>query len=239
MRVSPILFFAACTLNETEEPTITINGNNYCAQSVDCGNGLLCVNNQCMEPECASSSDCQIEEYCSDLFQCVSGCTLNSDCFAGDLCIEQQCTPRGCRDAELDCKVGEYCDDNSRTCYEDSFDHCGQCSFSQWENGIDGGECVAYRFDEFSSCNWDEANQRGTGCLSLESCFPRYLFDPYESEGGVCASVFKFKTCNPNDEQPCPRGFSCYEDVYNDPYQQPPINVCISDCEFLIRNGLL
>lgn len=238
MRIILSFFFVSCTLNETENNTITLNGKTYCSQAGDCGNGYICVNNQCLTPECSSSSDCPLEKYCNDVFQCVSGCTLNSDCLTGDLCIDKRCTNQDCRNAELDCEIGEYCNPNSGMCYEDSFEHCGLCSFSEWESGINGGECIADRVNESSSCNWNDVNQSGTGCPSLETCFPRYIFDSNATEGGVCVSIFKFKRCDPNNEFSCPRGFSCGSNRHNAPEQQSEIYMCMSDCEFLINNGL-
>ena len=231
------LFWISCTLN-LDTNTITINGKKYCSEVEECGGGYICVNNQCLTPECSSSSDCQLEEFCNDLFQCASGCTENSDCFTGDVCIDKQCTHQSCRNADLDCEIGEDCNSNSGACYKDSFEHCDLCTFSEWQSGIDNGECIADRVNESSSCNWNEVNQNGTGCQDLETCFPRRIFDPNASEGGVCISIFKFKRCDPNDEESCPRGFTCDSDRHNSPEQQAEIHVCMSDCEFLINNGL-
>ena len=228
------LFCVACTVNEKQDTKITINGQNYCNNSAECGEGLLCVDNHCLESECFSSTDCQLEEFCSEFFQCVPGCMQDSDCLAGDACVENTCTTQGCRSTELDCEVGEYCDTSTQSCYEDSFDHCGSCDFNQWQSGISGGECVVYSYDEFSYCNWDSWTQTGTGCRASESCLPMYLIDPLASNGGFCASIYKFKTCSPGVEDTCPRGFNCIADIYGDGSNT---NVCISDCDYLISNG--
>jgi hypothetical protein len=234
MKLFILFFFVACTVNEKQETNISINGQNYCNNSAECAEGQLCVDNHCLDSECFSSSDCQLEEYCSEFFQCVPGCSLDSDCLAGDACIENTCTSQGCRTTDLDCEVGEYCDSDTQSCYEDSFDHCGSCDYSQWTNGVSGGECVVYSYDEFSYCNWDGWTQTGTGCRSAETCLPMYLIDPLASNGGFCASIYKFKVCTPGAEDACPRGFNCVEDIYGDGTN---MNVCISDCDYLIANG--
>ena len=177
-----------------------------------------------------------MEEYCSEFFQCVPGCSQDTDCIAGDVCEEGVCATQGCRDTELDCAVGEYCDTQTQSCYADSFDHCGVCDFNTWQGTISGGECVVYSYDENAYCNWDDWSQTGSGCSSTETCLPMYLFDPFASTGGFCANIFKFKTCSPGVEETCPRGFSCYEDIYNDGSNS---NLCVGDCMFLLDNGYL
>ena len=234
MRFMILIGVLAC--NTTKPDTTPTSDTNYCNNSGECGDGFLCVDNHCLESECISSSDCSLEEYCTEFFQCVPGCAQDTDCVAGDTCVDNTCTPQGCRETELDCAVGEYCNSNTKSCEEDSFDNCGVCNFSMWQGGISGGECVVYSYDEFSSCNWDDWTQTGSGCSSSETCLPKYLLDPFSSSGGFCASIFKFKNCSPNVADSCSRGFTCLADIYGDGSNT---NVCIGDCEYYLDNGYL
>ena len=48
---------------------------------------------------------------------------------------------------------------------------------------------------------------------------------------GFCHVDFCFMDCNPNAEDPCPRGYSCVDATgLGD-------NVCFADCEWMQENG--
>ena len=229
------LLMAGCTIDKVDSE-ITINGQNYCNNSSECGEGLLCYENHCLEAQCFSSGDCLLEEFCNEAYQCVPGCTQDTDCISGDICQENVCVEQGCRDTELDCSIAEYCDTSSGECYKDSFDHCDSCSFTEWQSTIPGGECVVFGYDENRYCNWNDATQSGSGCSSTETCLPVYLLDPFATSGGFCASILKLKNCSPGVEETCPRGFLCYEDIYND---NTNVHVCVGDCAYYKENGYI
>ena len=125
-----IFGLAACTIQKSNSSNITVNGQNYCNNSSECSDGLLCYENHCLEAQCFSSSDCLLEEFCNEAYQCISGCVQDSDCLAGDICEENTCVEYGCRDTELDCSIAEYCDETTGECYQDSFDHCDVCDYN-------------------------------------------------------------------------------------------------------------
>ena len=228
------LMLGACTIQKSSS-NITINGQNYCNNSSECAEGLLCYENHCLESQCFSSSDCLLEEFCNEAYQCISGCVQDSDCIAGDTCEDNTCVSYGCRDTELDCSVAEYCDESTGECYEDSFGHCDSCDFNSWQNGIPGGECVVLGYDENKYCAWDDFSQTGPGCDSNEVCLPSYLLDPFAS-GGFCATIYQLKLCSPGVEDTCPRGFECREDIYGN---QTNVNDCVGDCDYYKENGYI
>ena len=216
IRLLPIFLFACSEVPEKTDPST--EGQIYCNNSAECGDGQLCFENLCIDADCFTSEECLIGEYCDDQYQCVSGCNTDIDCFAGELCdLESNaCVAYGCRNTELDCSVGEYCDTTTGSCYEDGFGHCQSCSYSEWQTGIASGECVVYSYDENSACQWDDWTQSGTGCDTSSVCLPNYLLDPLNFSGGFCAQIYKFKTCQTSSEEACPRGFTCYMDIYQD-----------------------
>ena len=69
------------------------------------------------ETDCEISADCEADEYCDSLYQCVpysdTGCTLDSDCEADEYCsseldicltiVDPECT------LDSDCEADEYC----------------------------------------------------------------------------------------------------------------------------------
>ena len=236
MRWLGYVFLAACTLGEKSSTESTTVSSNYCNNNAECGEGLLCVENRCMETECITSADCLLEEFCSEFYQCVPGCMQDTDCVSGEKCEENACVEQGCRDTELDCEVAEYCDQSTETCYADSFDHCGSCDVATWQAGIPGGECVVYNYDQDKYCNWNESALSGTGCDAHETCLPLYLLDPFLSSGGFCSTIYKFKTCATGSTDICPRGFSCRYDVYGDGTN---IDICLGDCDYYRANGFL
>jgi len=235
VRLIASLFLISCTIGDKSNTETTTVNTNYCNNNAECGEGLLCVDNSCLEAECIGSMDCQIEEFCSEFYQCVPGCMQDTDCFSGDICEDNACVTQGCRDTELDCEVGEYCDQSTATCYEDSFNHCASCDVNMWQNGISGGECVVYNYDENKYCAWDDFSLSGTGCDPHETCLPLYLLDPQVSSGGFCSTIYTFKTCASSGDV-CPRGFSCRYDIYGDGTNT---DVCLGDCDYYRENGFL
>ena len=243
MRLMGMLFFISCTIGDKSNTETTTVNTNYCNNNAECGEGLLCVDNSCLEAQCITSMDCQIEEFCSEYYQCVPGCMQDTDCFSGEICQENACVTQGCRDTELDCEVGEFCDQSTATCYEDSFDHCASCDVDMWQNGISGGHCVLYNYDQNKYCDWNDFTLSGTGCDAHETCLPLYLFDApdalFPTQGGFCSSIYSFKTCATSGDV-CPRGFSCRYNIYNntDPLEEN-VDVCLGDCDYYRDNGFL
>lgn len=81
----------------------------------------------------------------------------------------------------------------------------------------DERECVTYRFGSDQTCSWPD----GLGCDPAFSCFPGHD----EAGEGFCVELFAFSYCESNDD--CPRGFSCWRDIYG---EGSGVSVCEADC---------
>ena len=140
---------------------------------------------------------------------------------AGETCDESTntCGEYGCRDTELDCEYGEYCDTTTGECYPDDRNLCGTCDITAANNTCGpGAECAAYGGD---TC-WTDAD-----CAAGESCD---LF----ADGFYCHRDWCLHQCDTNDANACPRGFSCTAAFVGD-----PTTFCVADCEYLVDNGFL
>ena len=196
-----LLFLAACA-GTGKAPE--------CQDNADCNN-QACVENQCVDVDCLSSADCSLKEYChGEDFVCTSGCSEDTDCLAGEMCdVESNtCEPYGCRETELDCPVGDFCNQNTGECYDDPEGTCNTCSAAQNE-----AEQLELLFG---------------GTLSGRHCVQ---WDEFATE------FYYFKTCNPNGSgNDCPRGFACVPEVY-DLYFGTPVNLCLGDCSYYREIG--
>ena len=115
--------------------------------------------------DCATSLDCDLEQYCTSNYECVAGCNEDEDCFAGDSCNvdSKECESYGCRDTTLDCAIGEFCNPMTAECFQIHRGHCqSYCSWNDLVYGATGYECV--NFDMGSgSCSTD-INGNQSGC---------------------------------------------------------------------------
>jgi len=214
-----------------------------CEINSDCQLGEACINGECGNPECLSSADCALSEYCNVDYRCAAGCESDDDCVSGDTCNDGNCATAGCRDADLDCAYGEYCDSTTGQCYAaDSV--CEECDptdggdcFGDTERGpcsSAGGcpadqACYVAEYDASSTCRND------TECDADEIC-SEISFGGGVTEGPYCLRTACFSgstypTCDRTEAEPCPRGFHC-QDFGSGEY-------CNADCGWLKENGHL
>ncbi|MDG1483258.1 MAG: hypothetical protein P8R54_26955 [Myxococcota bacterium] len=194
-----------------------------CANNADCPDNFLCLEEQCIEIGCTESSECALGYYCDATYTCTTGCSEDIDCVAGEACNTQTntCEDYGCRDTELDCEIGEYCDTTTGECYADSRAHCNSCSHSYTNPSAgcgQGMECLYWDVGEF--CNND--NQCDPGFTCSEVAFGTKY----------CTLDYCFAECNPSDAEACPRGYVCGQ--Y---FSDLPTTYCISDCDYMNKNG--
>ena len=214
-----------------------------CENSAECPDGELCLERSCQAVGCVTSLDCDLEQYCSDNFECESGCNNDEDCYAGDACDTTQgvCETYGCRDTVLDCEVGQYCNPTTLECYEDTRGHCmNLCTWDDLSFPPSDGLCVNYSGGS-GTCQANAFGQQ-SGCTGGAVCYPD---DPGSIEftlgqmvPGSCITFYKSFYCdNTSSQEQCPNGFSCQSLQYSDGSLTEP--VCIGDCEYYLDNGYL
>ena len=214
-----------------------------CGSSADCADGEACNQGECVDAACLSSADCDIDQFCNPSYECEEGCIEDSDCIAGESCNAdtRECQVDGCRDTNLDCELGQYCDQTTGECYDSDERHCTTCTednvyISPPNNGI----CTLG--ESGASCTIDIMFNTN-GCSNAEVCFPDdfdAFVEAYESfdfrpQDGTCYTSYKYLYCDPTQEDPCPRGFSCGSLAYSDGSFSDP--VCAADCDYMIDNG--
>lgn len=215
-----------------------------CSSITDCDEKQICSDEGvCEDVDCVTSEDCDLGEYCSDDNECEDGCSEDSDCAAGERCDDNECEPYGCRDTQLDCEYGQYCDPVTGECYDSDFQECtrscdltvegscgsdyclatavnGECNYNY--NGTDcpaGNDCVLTAVDDASFCFSDTDCQAGYHCAS----------DFFVCVQAVCAESKCFEGCDASmGDEACPRGFQCI-----DPYGNGSPPVCIGECEIM------
>jgi hypothetical protein len=186
-----------------------------CGSSADCGDGEACNQGECVDAACLSSADCDINQFCNPAYKCQEGCEQDSDCVAGEVCGAEthECESYGCRDTNLDCELGEYCDQTTGNCYPSNEGHCDSCDI--WDTNSCGPDGSCYYFG-------------GETCFSDSDCPSGQFCDPM---GFFCHVDFCFLDCNPNAEDACPRGYSCLDATGMGD------NICFADCEWMQENG--
>lgn len=101
-----------------------------CVDNGGCPEGQACIEDQCEEVECVSSSQCSLHQFCdTKAWVCRQGCGDDDDCRAGETCdaADHKCKRYGCRDTQLDCEIGEVCDEGTGECTVDPRKHCTRC----------------------------------------------------------------------------------------------------------------
>ncbi len=193
-----------------------------CANNADCGDAELCLSEVCTPVDCSTSADCSLEQYCDGQFLCADGCAADSDCLAGNTCdVETNtCEPYGCRSTELDCQYGETCDPTTGACVASTEPLCTSCDVGAG-NSACGQQGTCLIADVGDTCNRDSDCEAGQYCDRLSTGSSSYCHTDYCSQA-----------CNPLEDDPCPRGFTC-TDVGNGQ------NVCFGDCSYMLDNGLL
>ncbi len=100
-----------------------------CEQNLHCAVGEICDDGRCVARDCADSSECPIESYCSDdSGACTEGCQSDRDCYPYQTCDDEgACVGAGCRSTVLDCSMGEFCDPITGECFEATGAYCREC----------------------------------------------------------------------------------------------------------------
>lgn len=241
MILSLLIGLLACTPTPTGESKVS--SGLTCVNSSDCLTGELCVEASCQAVECATSLDCDLEQFCNGDYECRDGCAEDEDCFAGDSCNTdtKECESYGCRDTVLDCGIGEFCNPMTAECFTDSRGHCtSYCSWNDLVYGTTSYECV--NFDSGTgSCSTD-INGNQSGCSGGSVCYPNDVNDPSFQFGGQtpgkCITFYRAFYCDANSTQEqCPNGFSCTPLAYSDGSFTDP--VCLGDCQYYTENGYI
>mgnify|MGYP000847631655 CR=1 FL=1 len=190
-----------------------------CASAEDCPNDLQCIAEQCIDVQCTTSAECPFESYCDQQnYACVDGCREDGDCLSGDVCdaVSNTCVGSSCRDTELDCAYGQYCNTDTGECYDDTREHCKSCDVTATNNQCGSGECFFYQ---------------GDTCNNSGDCDDGYTCSNVPGYGKICHADFCLMSCNPNQADACPRGFDCI-DFGTGGY-------CNADCIYMTENGYL
>ncbi len=244
IRLLFLIFFIGCSSEvPTQDPKAAAGSN--CNNSAECPDGLLCLQNQCIESDCITSDDCLLQEYCNDTFQCEEGCQTDTDCYSGYTCdsTSNSCQAYECRDTQLDCEIGEFCNQQTGQCYTDSRRHCLQCTEDQiYYTPPSDGICLLS--EEKGACTID-IFLSASGCNVGEVCFPADIdaflaaqssFD-LNPQVGICYISHKYLYSDTTSTEPCPRGFSSVPISYSDGTTSEP--VCVGDCAYYLNNGYL
>ena len=240
MRMFWMIGVLACTPSAEEAK---VSSGLVCGNSSDCLEGELCVEQSCQIVDCATSLDCDLEEYCTSNYECVSGCNEDEDCFAGDSCnvASKECESYGCQDTVLDCGIGEFCNPMTAECFQDTRGHCqAYCSWDDLVYGTTGYECVNFDMGT-GSCTTDISGNQ-SGCSGGSVCYPNDTSDPTFQFGGqtqgTCINFYRAFYCDQSSSQEqCPNGFMCTPLQYTDGSQTDP--VCLGDCEYFKENGFI
>ncbi len=222
-----------------------------CTDHGQCGELQACLNEECTDVDCISSSDCPLHNYCKteeSRFECVGGCESDDDCIAGEQCHADYgtCEEYGCRSTDLDCPVGSTCDESTgdcvaadglcqRSCDVYAASNCGagnSCQVADW-----GDECEraqdceqGYACDMFLASDdecWENSDCPTAGA-ECYGAIPGLL--PGQCVISYCHTDYCMPNCNLNAPD-CPAGFSC-EDGGDG-------GVCWGACVWYTENGYL
>ncbi len=104
-----------------------------CEENLHCDIDQVCQGGECVARSCASSSNCPLEQFCSDdSGACELGCLSDRDCYPGDLCDDDgRCVDPGCRNTVLDCEMGQFCNAITGECYDATGAYCRECEHEE------------------------------------------------------------------------------------------------------------
>lgn len=198
-----------------------------CTYDSQCGELAICQGEPgvCVSVDCLESADCATGSYCSSAYRCDPGCGTDRDCDAGKLCNVNThvCESTGCRSTELDCALGQYCDPSDGKCKQDDRGHCQDLCDAATEVSCSGQRACAV-MSTGASCGNDNHCEDGWNC------------DTFAGGASVCHLDYCAIQCDPDAEQTCPRGMSCFQGVR---YDKPNLAYCVGDCAYLTDNGFL
>ena len=138
-----------------------------CTEEIPCGFGETCVAGQCVGSSCATSVQCEMEEYC-DKGACVDGCASDKDCYPGDHCNPetQSCEQSACTSTQVDCDFKEYCNSITGDCVPASGFYCKECQTDS-DCGGNGNSCLDFGVGRYCgvSCQVESDCPSGFTCL--------------------------------------------------------------------------
>jgi hypothetical protein len=184
-------------------PSATSGRGQSCANSGDCKDGLLCVQQMCVQndyPVAATAKECVVVECANDEDCCDAG-SFPDACPDYQAACEADSTALECDYYDNFCVCDQICDTTSSQCKEKPF----ECATDD-ECGFGGTcdtttkKCVECTTDD--DCNGDEACVAGTcisGCTDAEDCG---LFETCNATTKLCEYT-GCKTGDGADEREC------------------------------------
>lgn len=142
--------------------------------------GEVCVEGQCQEFRCATSTQCPMESYCSG-GDCLPGCVEDGDCYTGYVCDPELnvCEKDACADTQVDCGYREFCNTATGDCYDAGSQYCRFC-------------------DEDSECGEDNicyAHYCGVDCSDGQECPGGFECAGFTDEHGNIVTYQCFTYC--------------------------------------------
>ena len=173
--------------------TVVLSGcgtQSGCVDNAGCADLQVCARPSadrpgvCTNVECVTNEQCALGNFCNEAgYFCEPGCTSDLDCRAGETCdtTTNTCNAYGCRDTNLDCGYGEFCENGS--CVENGRPFCEPC-LTNFDCGP-GGLCVSDGVTThcFETCNSQADCPRGYQCGEF------VIDDPGTYCGADCAYI--------------------------------------------------
>ncbi len=171
------LLLGACN-QDGGEPVLS---EGECADNSYCEGMQACIDDTCQAVDCLVNSDCGLGKVCSaDAgYACADGCEGDSDCLANETCSGGQCEASACEDVDLDCGIGQLCEEGECTVMEAFCDACDDSTPCP-----EGYTCNWFDKEKVSACLPDcvPSNTEDPGCPSRTIC-------QGEGDGtGICAA---------------------------------------------------
>lgn len=144
MRVIALMLLAGCPEPAPE-----------CIDHSACGEGEVCVQEQCRVAQCLTSDECGFNHFCDQTrFVCREGCRQDGDCLAGQTCDKpnKTCLDAACSSTDVDCPVGTFCDTVTGACYEGDEALCETCNGVNLQDCGNGAYCIPWEDPQPGYC---------------------------------------------------------------------------------------
>lgn len=185
-----------------------------CTEDVPCGFGETCQAGVCVTQSCATSAQCEMENYC-DKGSCTSGCESDDDCYPGDVCDPdtKSCASGFCTDTHIDCDFKEFCNVVTGECTEGSGIYCKECEVNA-DCGGNGNVCMHWGLQRdfcgvsceqdtdcpsgFTCTDWNDT-ETGTITRQCATYCWLYIDERPIPEGNANADAAVGMECTPRD----------------------------------------